>query len=228
LEFISKDGQESSANIETAGFGHDFSRIPIHPKAEDNRSALIRGKDPQKGKVPKKAGAPAPAPAAAKKTAGVESFVVRWTENSESGPTKANLRLDFWAKFKKDATHDPALAEFRQNAAFDFKIIAGPNKGFGSTHPMQDDGYSRTDDLAGNTIQDANFASNDNPGTANGITIDKNDVIDFTFTAEQMIVDTGSGDDWNGYKEIAKRGPHTATIKGKHPRKYEGVPINFS
>jgi hypothetical protein len=256
LEAGSKDVKGGSTAIENARFGHDFGRLPVYPgtkakavapeqhesgihsdksadAGDDSRFTIIQGKGPEGGQPPKKAGTPEPAPAPAhktaapKKTAGVDSFVVRWTKNSDAGPTIAELRLDYWAKFKKDDTHDPALADFRQDASYDFKITAGPNKGFASTRPMQDDGYSRADDLAGNTINDVNFASNDNPGTTRGITIDKNDVIDFSFTAEQTIVDTGEGDDWNGYKVIAKRGPHTATIKGSHPRKYENVPITL-
>ncbi len=47
----------------------------------------------------------------------VESFTVEWAKGSGAGnPTAANLRLDYKAKFKKDEEHDPALADFRQNA----------------------------------------------------------------------------------------------------------------
>ncbi len=44
-------------------------------------------------------------------------------------------------------------------------------------------------------------------------------MLDYTFTVEQMIIDTSDGN-----KVIEKRGPHTATIKGKHPRVYGNVP----
>ena len=47
--------------------------------------------------------------------------------------------------------------------------------------------------------------------------------MDFTFTAEQMIIDTSDGN-----KVIKQRGPHTATIKGKHERTFDGVPKTFS
>jgi hypothetical protein len=67
------------------------------------------------------------------------------------------------------------------------------------------------------------FVSNDNPGTAVSTPIDKDDVVDYSFTAEQMILDTSAGN-----KEIKKLGPHTGTITGKHPRTFGGVPATLS
>lgn len=155
------------------------------------------------------------------KKAGVESFEVKWTKNTDAGPTNARLRLDYTIKFKKDDDHDPALAEFRQNVKTVVEITEGPNKGYkADTSPMHDDDYSRADDLSENQKTDVDFYSNDNPGTS---PIDEKDVIDYAFTAEQMVIDTSDGD-----KEIAKRGPHTGTIKGKEPREYEGVPTTLS
>lgn len=169
-------------------------------------------------------GAPVQAPpAVAAKKAGVDSFVVTWKKNSATSATTAKLRLDYTVKFKKDATHDPALAEFRQNAFHLYEVTDGPNKGQKHDNPpLHDDNYSRADDMNGNTKNDVDFVSNDNPGPVAG-TLDAKDVIDYSFTAEQMIIDTSDGN-----KEIAKRGPHTATIKGKHPRTFAGVPKTFS
>lgn len=158
------------------------------------------------------------APSPKKKKAGVESFTVDWSKHSSAGPTVAKLRLDYNAKFKKDDDHDPALAEFRQNAMTKWEITDGPHKGAkGDTSPLHDDNYSRADDLRGHTINDQLFYSNDNPGWDSWI--DKDDVLDYAFTAEQMIIDTS---DCN--KVIEKRGPHTATIKGKDARAYGNVP----
>jgi hypothetical protein len=70
----------------------------------------------------------------------------------------------------------------------------------------------------GHKITDQRFTSNDNPGWDTG-QLDKDDVLDYAFTAEQMIIDTSDGN-----KVIEKRGPHTATIKGKDPRAYGNVP----
>ena len=154
-----------------------------------------------------------------RKKAGVESFTVEWSKGLTAGPTAANLRLDYNAKFKKDDDHDPALAEFRQNAMTRWEITDGPGKGAkGDTSPLHDDHYSRADDLAGHKITDQLFTSNDNPGWDTG-QIDKDDVLEYAFTAEQMIIDTADGN-----KVIEKRGPHTATIKGKDPRAYGNVP----
>lgn len=154
-----------------------------------------------------------------KKKAGVESFTVEWSKGLTAGPTAANLRLEYNAKFKKDDDHDPALAEFRQNAMTRWEITDGPRKGAkGDTSPLHDDHYSRADDVAGHKITDQLFTSNDNPGWDTG-QLDKDDVLDYAFTAEQMIIDTSDGN-----KVIEKRGPHTATIKGKDPRAYGNVP----
>jgi hypothetical protein len=166
-------------------------------------------------------GVPAVEPPAEKKKkkAGVESFTVDWARGQTAGPTAANLRLDYNAKFKKDDEHDPALAEFRQNAMTVWEITDGPRKGAkGNTSPLHDDNYSRADDVAGHKITDQVFQSNDNPGWSAG-QLDKDDVLEYAFTAEQMIIDTSDGN-----KVIAKRGPHTATIKGKDPRAYGNVP----
>jgi hypothetical protein len=157
------------------------------------------------------------------KKAGVESFKVEWTKNARAGAKTAKLRLDYTAKFKKDDAHDPALAEFRQNAMTKYEITDGPHKGTrGDTSPLHDDNYSRADDLRGHSKSDVDFYSNDNPGFTYD-SLDANDVVDYSFTAEQMIIDTSDGD-----KEIAKRGPYTAKITGKHERAYPDVPKTFS
>ncbi|OPY58451.1 MAG: hypothetical protein A4E55_00900 [Pelotomaculum sp. PtaU1.Bin035] len=120
------------------------------------------------------------------------------------------------AKFKKDQDHDPAHAEFRQNVMSVTKITEGPHNGLvKDSSPMHDDNYSRADDTAGNTINDVDFVSEDNPGASG---LDADDKLNYSFTAEQMIIDTSDGN-----KVIAKRGPHTATIKGKDPRVYDNA-----
>ncbi len=237
------NGNGNSALPQTSHFEHDFSHIPVHSKAEgtaiaseqgeslalgdksvngvsNSRSGLVEDQSPGGGKGPPGAGPPANVPT---KKAGVDSFEVRWTANPISGPRTAKLRLDYAAKLKKDATHDPAVAEFRQNAFHTFEVTAGPHKGAKSNNsPLHDDNYSRADDTAGNNISDVNFVSNDNPGAVAN-SLDKDDIIDYSFTAEQMIIDTADSN-----KVIAKRGPHTATIKGKDPRAFDGVPITLS
>ena len=173
-------------------------------------------KGPEDGGAPM-AGQPAAAGNAKKKKAGVESFTVEWAKGASAGPTAAKLRLDYKAKLKKDDDHDPALAEFRQNVMTKWEITSGPNAGArGDTSPMHDDNYSRADDVKGNKLTDQLFESNDNPGVA---PLHKDDVLDYSFTAEQMIIDTSDGN-----SVVARRGPHTATIKGKDARTYANVP----
>lgn len=243
LEKNMGDVKEDSTTTETARFGHDFSRIPVPPRAEakaiaseqreslvleeksvdgesDSLFGIIQENGTDGGVGPKDAGAPAAG--VPKKKAGVDSFKVEWKKNANASPTTAKLRLDYSVKFKKDAVYDPASAEFRQNVMTKWEVTAGPRKGeSGDTSPMHDDHYSRADDTGGNTINDENFVSNDSPGFTGSV--DKEDVVDYSFTAEQMIIDTGDGN-----KVIAKRGPHTGTIKGKDPRSYAGVPITLS
>jgi hypothetical protein len=180
------------------------------------KSALQKKQPPGGGKPP--ASGPATAPAKAKK-AGVESFKVEWKEHPEAGPTKPWFRIIFKAKFKKDADHDPALAEFRQRAGSKWEITDGKHKGAKKETLMRDDGYTRADDIQGNKLDDVDFVSNDNPG----LDITKDDVLNYSFTAEQTIIDTSQGN-----KVIATRGPHTVTIKGKDPRTVEGIPKTFS
>lgn len=170
---------------------------------------------PEGGGAP--AGSPAAGKAPKKKRAGVESFTVDWSKGAAAGPTAAKLRLDYKAKFKKDDDHDPALAEFRQNVMTKWEITSGPHAGAkADTSPMHDDHYSRADDVKGNKLTDQFFESNDNPGAA---PLHADDVLDYSFTAEQMIIDTSDGN-----SVVARRGPHTATIKGKGDRSYGNVP----
>jgi hypothetical protein len=226
-------------------FDHDFSRIPVHAKlkAEDVTPAhcgspalraksvsgsgedtvdLAEGTGPNGRKGSDDVGVPIfPQP---EKTAGLNSFVVKWTRDPESNARWARLKLDTSANFKKDATHDPALADFRQNASYEFHVIDGPQKGLGNSQPqMQDDHYSRSDDTGGHTYNDVDFVTQDNPGNLKDTPLHEEDVLDYSFTAEQMIIDTSDSN-----RVIAKHGPHTATIKGKDPRTFGGVPKTFS
>jgi hypothetical protein len=243
---IAERSNHAPSTAGRVGAGHEFGSIPTYPTSPERYSRsetsgsiaeksvegglvtrldMIEENGPDGGAPVAPAPAPAAPPAAAPpaKKAGVDSFVVKWTKNASAGPTTAKLRLDYTAKFKKDATHDPALAEFRQNVMTKWEITDGPHKGQkGDTSPMHDDNYSRADDTAGNSKNDVDFVSNDNPGFTAG-SIDKDDVIDYSFTAEDMIIDTSDGN-----KVIARRGPHTATIKGKDPRAYDGVPVTLS
>jgi hypothetical protein len=220
----------------TSRFAHDFSRIPVRaahknvrpdedaeealppPESEGSGGAIQeRLQSPQQpSSPPSSTSAPASGPA---KKAGVSSFVVKWTKNSAASATNSSLRLDFNVTFLKDATHDPAAAEFRQNAGSKWEVTAGPHKGQKNTTVIRDDGYSRADDKA-HTLADVTFKSNDNPGLE---PLHKDDVLDYSFTAEQMVIDTTDSN-----KVVAKRGPHTGTIKGKHPRTYAGVPKTLS
>jgi hypothetical protein len=215
----------SSTNEQVRTSNHPGGAGMIAPRTkkveEDEEGGVksaLQKKQPTGGGGKPPSSGPATAPAKAKK-AGVESFKVEWKEHPDAGPTKPWFRIIFKAKFKKDADHDPALAEFRQKAGSKWEITEGKHKGAKKETPMRDDGYTRADDIQGNKLDDVDFVSNDNPG----LEITKDDVLNYSFTAEQTIIDTSQGN-----KEIAKRGPHTVTIKGKDPRTVEGIPKTFS
>ena len=190
----------------------------VDGKVENPIGAIVENNPQGTGSAASGSGAVAEK-APKKKTAGVDSFDVKWSENPRSTATKPMIRLDYKAKFKDDDEHDPALAEFRQNAMTKYEIKDGPHKGQkGDTTPLHDDNYSRADDDLGRPLSDVNFSSNDNPGFVTDI--DKDDDLDYAFTAEQMIVDMSQGE-----KVVKKIGPKTARITGKHPRKFD-IPSN--
>jgi hypothetical protein len=215
---------------------HDFSRIPSHyvplPVGVEEKSrqeVTVHEDKPDAGapSAPPSSPAPSAPPSGSPstppaKSVGVDSFSVKWSKNNLVSYTAAKLLLLFDATFKDDATHDPAQADFRQNAFHKFECTAGPHLGAKSdTSPLHDDHYSRADsDMGGNSPTGKKFTSNDSPGPVED-QLDPDDVIDFSFTAEQMIIDKRDG------SIVQKKGPHTATIKGKHPRKFDGVPVNL-
>ena len=206
----------------------DFSRIRIHAPAGDRvraEKAVDGTPETRIGMIVEKdgpdAGVPPVAPPVKVKKAGVDLFTVDWSKNAASSSTTPSFRLDYKVRFTKDADHDPAVAEFRQNAMTTFEVTAGPNKGSkGGTAPLHNDNYSRADDTAGHGLTDVDFVSNDNPSVG---PFDKDDVLTYSFTAEQMIIDTADAN-----KVIARRGPHTATATGKGPRAFAGVPVKLA
>jgi hypothetical protein len=168
-------------------------------------------------------GKPPVIPAAPARTAGIEYFTVTWQKHPMAGPNNARFHLHFLAKFRDDSVYDPKCAEFRQNVMAVYECTAGTHKGDkADTSPMHDDHYSRNDDLKARPITSVDFESQDNPGVRKGHT-EFDDVITFSFTAEQMIIDTCQTPN----KVIAHIGPHTGVITGSHPRDYANVPEAF-
>ena len=161
------------------------------------------------------------------KCCGVKKFIVKWKKSTGLYPGNL-IRIDVEIEFMNDATHDPACCEYRQNVKTSWSVTAGPHKGqSGGTKKWQDDNYSRGDDTDGKKdkkgnidLSDPGFTTNDNPGLKG---LHKNDVIDYSFSAEQMVIEICAKPCPKG-KTVAKRGPHTVTVKGKEPRTYTGVP----
>jgi hypothetical protein len=159
-----------------------------------------------------------------KKKCGVKSFVVNWSKGPDADATHPYLRLDISIKFKKDDDYDPACCEYKQNVMTIAKITDGPNKGFSQdTSPMHDDNYSRDDNHGAKDRSLDTFTTDDNPGWMAPLKMDADSVLDYAFTAEQIVYAPGS-ECCEKNDEVAKRGPHTGTIKGKDPRTYGGVP----
>jgi len=197
--------------------------IPIQQKTvgdEDNGSmGLIDEQSP-----PTTGGgtSPAPPPAPAGK-AGIQYFTVTWQQNPKAGPYNARFHLHYLARFLKGSGYDPACAEFKQNVMGIYECTAGTHQGDkADTSPMHNDHYSRDDDLKHRPRTEIDFESQDNPGVKMGHT-EPDDVIDFKFTAEQMIVDICQTPN----QTIAHIGPHTGIITGADPRTYSNVPEVF-
>ena len=90
---------------------------------------------------------------------------------------------------------------------------------------MHDDNYSRADDKDGKPkLEDPGFKTNDNPGLSG---LDDDDDIDYSFTAEQLVIE-GCPSPCPTGAVVARRGPHTATAKGKDPRTTTGVPATLN
>jgi hypothetical protein len=155
-----------------------------------------------------------PKPFSLGKQAGVESFVVRWSEDPDIH--EGSINLEYSATFQDDLQHDPRLAEFRQ--AIHLRVVVGGRVVVDDNRP--DDGYGHRDGSFGprnETYTATGYTGRDHPGFR-PIQPDEDVLIEFTVT--NTIIDLALGG-----AVIAQRGPHTATIKGRHPRAHEGVPF---
>lgn len=176
------------------------------------------------------------------KKCGVESFSVKWRQGitDKSGKPLGLFRIDVKIVFKKGGDYDPRCCEYKQNVKTKFKITipnSVPNPWEGD-EPMHDDGYSRGTDLDGNTsLSDPNFETNDNPGPSGLPLPDGSEIIYYEFTAEQVVYSPGKNFkgglfskscECEANPEVAKKGPHTATVSGKTGSyKYGGVPVDL-
>ena len=168
-----------------------------------------------------------------KRKCDVETFVVTWEKDPELGGTNAIFKIKITIKFKNDADHDPSCCEFRQNVATKFHIkqaAGGPVISSGNP-VMHRDNYSRADNKDGSKdLSNPSFVTDDFPGFGNippPNPVNPNDDIDFEFTAEQIVYSLGDACCCEKNDQVAKKGPHTGTIKGKYPRIFTGVPATL-
>ena len=167
------------------------------------------------------------------KKCGVESFSVKWRL---MGYVDEMFLIEVRIKFKEGGDYDPRCCEYKQNVATKYKVTHadGSPPTIVDTQ-MHDDGYSRAD---GGGYDSATFSTTDHPGIAN---VARDSVIAYySFTAEQIVYSPGKSYpgnpkkgttpcDCEKNKQVAKKGPHTATAKGPAagPIKWGGVPADL-
>ena len=147
--------------------------------------------------------------------AGVESFSVDWKKHTDNDENNAAFWIDYKAKFKNGDGFDAGDAEFRQNASDDWKRVKSNGTETSGSSPLEDDNYSKVEDPEMyNGTNKENFEGVDQPGWSDG-ELAEDEEVTYSFTAEQMIIDTSDSD-----KILEKKGPRTVTISGKHPRNH--------
>ena len=144
--------------------------------------------------------------------AGVVIGRVDWTQGTGS---LLDIQVDI--TFKNTNGFSQSSAEYQQLA---YSSVTAPNSDLSlSTGPLHDDNYSRKDDKDGK-MNDAHFSTIDSPNfTPGGYPLGYDDDIDYTFTAQQLVLDKKHGN-----KVVAQTPLHTVRISGSSPRDYEGVP----
>lgn len=216
------------------GGGGDFAD-PVTGERLGNPTQPQKGKTevtgPESGKPETVTGGKKAEETVKAKCCGVKKFEVKWSKPS-GWYLGQMLRLDVDIEFMDDDSHAPACCAYCQNVMTKFSVTAGPDKGWnGDTSPMHDDHYSRgvdywfgvigSDDTDGKQHHDdPGFKTNDSPGLPD---LDPKSVVDYSFTAEQLVKEA-CGPPCPTGTVVAKRGPHTATVTGKEPRTFTGVP----
>jgi hypothetical protein len=177
------------------------------------------------------------------KKCGVESFVVKWSVGH--GYRHGTMfRTDVSIRFKNGGDYDPRCCEYKQNAMHKLTVARGGQVILSEDDgPLHDDKYSRDDNPAPwsyNTDRSSpSFTTSDTPGF-NENYLQEGDVIDYSFTAEQIVYSPGGSFPANPKKKlppcdcekndnVVKKGPHTGTVKGTVSRKlrYGGAPATL-
>jgi hypothetical protein len=154
--------------------------------------------------------------------AGVDSFTVAYDKDPVQD---GRIRIDVEATFLDDATHSAAVAEYQQFVSSrarirrpDGTVIETP----AALRNRHDDGWHRDKDRVNDrpqTFVGNTYSTFDVAGIA---PLEDDEVLDFRFTAEHLIVDLA-----RNQMVIASRGPHTVVVKGRKPRTYQGAPIEL-
>jgi peptidoglycan hydrolase-like protein with peptidoglycan-binding domain len=165
---------------------------------------------------------PQPILPAGTKVAGVDSFSVKYDKDPVQD---GRIRIDVAATFTDDATHSSTVAEYQQFVSSrarirkpDGTVIETP----ASLRDKHDDGWHRDADRVNNRPQ--TFAGNSYTtfDVAGFAPLADDEVLDFRFTAEHLIVDLARNS-----MVIDRRGPHTVVVKGRAPRRYQGAPLEL-
>jgi len=173
------------------------------------------------------------------KKCGVSSFVVKWKVGVGHGYRHGTLfRLDVAITFRSDGDYDPRCCEYKQNAGDNAKVTRSGRVIFNGGSPLEDDHYSRDDypdPWSGNTDRSSSsFTTWDTPGF-NENYLKEGDVIQYSFTAEQIVYSPGAPLPGTPHcsceknDNVAKKGPHTGTVRGTFSRRlrYSGAPATL-
>jgi hypothetical protein len=177
-----------------------------------------------------------------KKKCGVERFKVTWAKGDQPF-----FELKINITFKTSGEYDARCCEYRQNVHSKFHLTRSDGSVDEIDLPMHEDQFDRRRNEDGSNpdlnkwkdwvpdLSNPNFETSDTPGLLglqNGWVVDL-----YEFTAEQVVYSAGKtykGNPDTGTPsceceknpKVAKRGPHTATAKGKVPGPYQytGIP----
>jgi len=241
----------SLVRLFTAGLGRFMSRDPRDRLEGPNLYTYLTG-DPQQSVDPSGSAAAQEDPTKAATNCfykcGVESFVVKWTTYPERGGKSAGFYITVAIRFKDDAQHAPYCCEFRQWVQYDvtYKMkmeSAGQRTRWKTTrHSIEwvEEPYRRGlpwDIDKKPWLHDPGFVTTDAPGWTETTTgkrelmeINPDDELDYRVILAQYVRGAEEDYEFSAGRSCAKQGfiqrvgPHTGTIKGKHPRKFGGAP----
>jgi hypothetical protein len=206
---------------------NNFSKVPVHHNCTQLKIPLPTIQQANKEWRLTEADENSPLPENQSEVK-VEDFKVKWDKekytNVEEEIAEPGFLLEISAKLNTRNPYALAFIEYRQKVASKIEIYDEEgNPEVTIEQEEDDDNYSRKDNSdKTDPYENPNFKTNDHPsiGGGYGKKLSAAQNINYTFTAQQEFYDRSTGAE----RVIARKGPHTATITGKHPREWKGVP----